>query len=154
MIPIENYTTLLLLTSKFLDKNVDDARNDFKISPEQKENNLFGDFSWEMINRALRTKMKEVLYKKIPYLKQKNEQAFEKLRDNNLHLWDYFGDIEEFVGLVNTEKLIREAEKKFRKQKENFRKLIEEEGGDSEKIIEEASNLAGKELIEYILNAR
>lgn len=151
--PIENHHIILLLTSEFFDKNVNDERNDFHISPMQAERNLFGDLSWEMINCEARREIEKILYGQFPNLRHENQKRIEAIKNDYLHLAEYL-DIP-LGGLSDKEAIIKEAESKFSKDKQDFRKSLPALGNatfkDDTEIIKKASDLAGKELIEYVL---
>jgi hypothetical protein len=51
---------LFLLSSEYLNKRVNDARDDFAIHPKQR-GGLFGDLSWADIQDSLSEKLKEIL---------------------------------------------------------------------------------------------
>ncbi len=55
---------LFLLSSEYLDKNVNDERSDFLIYPNRtNQENLFGNLSWVDIQETLTQKLKEILVK-------------------------------------------------------------------------------------------
>ena len=150
--PVEGHQIVFLLTSVFLNDKVDDERNDFEISPNQAEHNLFGDFSWEMINEKLSEKIAEILYDKFPTLKNKNKEIIQNLKKEYLHLADYLSDdrINSLGGLIDEEEIIKKAENDFLKIKREFRKTLEK-NENNKQILDEARALAGQELLEYIL---
>ena len=148
--PIDNYSSVFLLESSFFDDKVYDERNDFNISPFQKENLRFGDLSWEDINQALELAIEEILFTKFPDLVNKNKNIIKNLKNNYLYLADYIEEINLLGGLIQEETIIRKAEDKFIKDKREFRTELKE-STSNEEVLKKASDLAGKELIEYVL---
>ncbi len=148
--PLQKNKTTFLLTSAFLDKAVNDERNDFTIYPKQVD--LMHHLSWEQINIALKKEIKDILYKKFPDLETENKKITKAIKEENLHLIDYLQDIDSLGGLVNSESIIEKAELLFLKDKSDFRKELKKTSNkDSQEVIRKASDLAGKELIEYVL---
>ena len=143
--PIDGYRIIFLLTSKFLDKTVKTERDDFAISPEKAEHNLFPDFSWGMINSELSNMIAEILYEKYPELKEHNKKITRDIKEKHLHLADYLKeDINPLAGFIKEEETIQKAENAFQEAKQKFRQ-------NKNPKIEDVSKLAGQELIEYIL---
>ena len=151
IIPIDEYQIIFLLSSKFLDDKVDNERNDFSISPNQAEHTLFGDLSWEMINQGLGQEIATILKEKFPELEIKNKEIIKGIKHKHLHLVDYLGDINYLGGLIDQENIIKQAEGKFLKEKQSFRKGVEGKEYESNELLKKASTLAGQELTEYIL---
>ena len=147
--PINKIKTIFLLTSSFLDEKVNDERNDFDIYPKKLD--LIHYLSWEIINSSLKNSIKKVLYQNYPTLEETNKDSMKKIKENHLHLIDYIEGVDSLGGLINSEDIIKEAEDKFLKDKRKFRLDLKNKDDNSKDIIKKASDLAGKELIEYVL---
>lgn len=146
--PLEGVKTTLLLTSDFFDKRVNDERNDFDIFP--KITNLTNPLSWEVINNQLREIIKEIIYEKYPELEATNKELIKSIKEDNLHLVEYLQDVDSLGGMVDGDSIIERAEEIYKQEKIAFKKELKEKKIDSSEIIRKASNLAGKELIEYV----
>ena len=100
-----------------------------------------------MINTKLRSEIENILYIKNPFLEEENQRTLHAIKEEYLHLADYL-DVP-LGGLMSKEKIIQEAEHKFQKDKATFRKNFDTLNSDDK--IKRASDLAGKELTEYVL---
>ncbi len=149
--PIDECQIIFLLSSDFLDDKVDNERNDFSMNPNQAKDTLFGDFSWEMINQGLDQEIATILKEKFPELEDEYKEIIKRIKRKHLHLVDYLGDINYLGGLIKQENIIKQAEEKFLKEKQSFRKEVEGKKYRSNELLKKASTLAGQELTEYIL---
>jgi Histidine kinase-, DNA gyrase B-, and HSP90-like ATPase len=149
IIPIKGKSAIFLVTSPFLDDAVNDERDDFNVFP--KITNLLSPLSWEQINNRLKEALRDVIYGAYPNLQTENAKTIAAIRDENLHLADYMGEIDSLVGLIDSESIIEKAEQQFQQDKKSFRAVLKAETPNSEEVLRKASDLAGKELIEYVL---
>ncbi len=147
--PIKGKNSIFLVTSSFLDSAVNDERDDFNIYP--KIMNLLNPLSWEQINGRLKDALRDVIYSAYPNLKEQNTELVSSIRDENLHLVDYMEEIDSLGGLIDSESIIEKAEQQFLQDKKSFRTILKQEKPDSAEILSKASDLAGKELIEYVI---
>lgn len=149
IIPIKGKSTIFLVTSPFLDDAVNDERDDFNVFP--KITNLLSPLSWEQINNRLKEALRDVIYGAYPNLQTENAKTIAAIRAENLHLADYMGEIDSLGGLIDSESIIEKAEQQFQQDKKSFRAVLKAEKPNSEEVLRKASDLAGKELIEYVL---
>jgi len=106
--------------------------------------------SWEVINNQLREIIKEIIYEKYPKLEATNKELIKSIKEDNLHLVEYLQDVDSLGGMVDGDSIIERAEEIYKQEKIAFKKELKEKKIDSSEIIRKASNLAGKELIEYV----
>ena len=111
---------------------------------------MLNPLSWEQINHQLKTALKEILYAEYPSLQEENTKIITSIRDDNLHLADYMEEIDSLGGLIDSESIIERAEQQFQQDKKSFRASLKNEQIDSADVLSKASDLAGKELIEYV----
>lgn len=156
---------LFLLSSDYLDKNVNDERDDFNIKPAQfSSDDLFGDLSWRDIHDSLSKKIKSVCK---GYGIDVEKQAQENLKqsiDNAPFLVAYLRNNDS--GL-SSEELIKKAKEKYEADKIMLRKPESKDNDDyklklnivvqaelaeyifdREKIINKLKNIVDEELIE------
>ena len=147
--PISGKKITLLLTGEYLDNSCNEERNEFGIYPRQTD--MSSILSWSEINSEVRPLVKKILEEKSPIVAERNVQATKKIREDFLHLSDYLDDLDSLGGAVDTEGMIRKAEKRFLDDKLDFRKKSQGANVDRVEVLHKASDLAGKELIEYVL---
>jgi len=148
IVPVKGASITLLVTSDFLDDAIDDQRDDFDIKP--KTSSFYAPLCWQEINEALQVAVREVIYSAYPDLEGKNKEIIASIRNENLHLASYIALNASIGGLVDSDALIENAEKAFHQDKKNLRKMLHQNNPHCEDILRYASDLAGKELIEYI----
>jgi hypothetical protein len=149
IIPIKCKSAIFLVTSPFLDKAVNDERDDFDIFP--KNTDLLRSLSWEQINNHLKEALRDVIYEAYPNLQEDNAKTIAAIRDESLHLADYMGEIDSLGGLIDSESIIEKAEQLFQQDKKSFRAILKSQRPNNEEVLRRASDLAGKELIEYVI---
>jgi len=147
--PIKGKKSIFLVTSAFLDKSANDERDDFDIYP--KITNLLTLLSWESINEQLKNALRDVIYTAFPNLKEQNIKIISSIKDENLHLADYMEEVDSLGGLIDAETIIEKAEQQFQQDKKGFRAALKLAKPDNADILRKASDLAGKELIEYVI---
>ncbi len=158
----EKGSSLMLLSSDYLDETVNDERTDFYI--KAKETTLAEPFSWKDINSNLRKELDVVVNNRYPNLLKEKESAANSLAQDYPHLSKYIKPLDNIcVGELNETKIIREAVKQYEADKESiredFKKLINNNvDADSDKVYQEyidisdrISELNCQELAEYVL---
>lgn len=158
----ENGSSLMLLSSTYLDETVNDERTDFYI--KAKETTITEPFSWRDINYNLRKRLTVVVNDHYPNLLKEKEAAANSLSQDYPHLSKYIKPMDNIcIGELNENKIIKEALKQYEDDKErireDFKKLISNNvQGEKEKIYQEyitmserISELNSQELAEYIL---
>lgn len=144
--PIKGYKILFLLESTYLNRKADKERYVFDVDPTYCEAD--SPVSWTMINENLLEKVESILLSKFPTLEEDGEKLMEEVKSNNLHLASYVEPLNKIGGIYSKKYYIDKAESKYKKDKEDFVKNKDQ--WRPEKVIRKASDLAGKELIEYI----
>lgn len=148
----QKMSSILLVTSNYLDNHVNNERNEFDIIDK---GNL-GILSWETINESLANKIEEILVTEFPNFKDDNEKNINELIDEYPYLSKY---IKEDNSLIkNKDRILVESKKKFEKDKtqvsNKFRKLLEDNKINSEEfdnVVHSISEISARELAEYIV---
>ncbi len=145
---ISGYNILFLAESKYLDspQRIDPDRQTFDIDPTYNE--VDSPISWQMINKPLLEVIERILLARFPSLKDDGEKLIDKVRNEHLHLASYVEAPNRIGGIYSEKHFIDRAETKFKQDKAEFFK--NKDSWRPEKVIRKASDIAGKELIEYI----
>ncbi len=142
------YSGFLLLESEYLDKRVNNERNDFDVFPIRTD--LVCTISWEMINSVLKNKIFEILKEDIPESQKLNKQRLEEIQQERPYLVEYIDEADiDMAVFLDKKNIVEKAKKRFDIAKENF---IANSGKTSysEKELDEAIQIAQNELVSYV----
>ncbi|WP_424003516.1 hypothetical protein [Maribacter sp. IgM3_T14_3] len=142
------YSGLMLLESKYFDKQVNNERNDFDIFPVKTD--LVSTISWEMINNELKKVISKIVSKGIPETKKINRKKIKEIQEERPYLVNYIDpqDIE-MAGYLDKRQIIDKAKKKFDVAKEKVLNNSNKENF-TDKELNDAIQLAQNELVSYI----
>lgn len=150
----ENKSSILLVTSDFFDKHVNDERNEFDIP--QSENRLDCELSWEEINFNLQYAIDSILINEFPHLKEENEKNISELIDDFPYLAKYIRA--DNSKIKDKEKVLAASKKKYEQEKERiskrFKDLLDKNDLDSEAFsnsVDDVTDMSARELAEYIV---
>ena len=149
-----NKSSILLVTSDFFDKHVNDERNEFDIP--QYGNRLDCNLTWEQINFNLQCEIDNILIKEFPNLEKENDRNISELIEQFPHLAKYIR--EDNSKIKNKEKILNSSKKKYEQEKERiskkFKELLDKNELDSDAFdssIEDITDMSARELAEYIV---
>lgn len=152
-LPNDN-SSILLVTSNFLDEHVKNDRNEFDIP--NNENTLNYGLSWEKINFNLKNIIDNILIEEFPNIEKENKQKISELIESHPYLTPFI--LEETSKIINKEKTLSHAKQRFEKKKEEishkFKFFLDQNELDSEdfyKSLEEVTSISSLELAEYIV---
>lgn len=146
-------SSIMLLCSGYLDKHINDDRNNFTI--DMNNESADSPISLANINEELKVKMQNVLLKQLPEIKQKNDKTIEEAIDEEPYLASY---IKKNGAIISSKQdLIRNSKKEYEKDLENnkkdFKKILKDKKIDTteyDRIIEEFKDFQLRELGRYI----
>ncbi len=154
---------LFLLSSEYLDKKVNDTRDDFDIYPRQK-NSMLNELSWDDLQDKLSEKLLEILLENNINIQEEAQKELDRAIQEAPYLSSYLTNnkySKESSRLIeNAEKLLSEDKKKLRSNTSNNqqeckdRLLITTQTElaeyifDRQKIIDNLKNLTDKETLE------
>ena len=145
-------SAFLLLTSPYLDENVNDARNEFAIKEKQRD--FVAPISLEDIERSLQEKVSKILRETFPENMSDNQDAIEKLIDEHPHLSTYIRKQNPLLSLENILKAAKEAyDKEKNSARDRLKKLLKNKNIDVkelEKAMNNVSDISARELAQYI----
>lgn len=136
---------LFLLSSDYLNKKVNDTRDDFLIHPKQK-NSMLDDLSWIDIQDALSDKLKNILLDNGIDMEAEAKEELEKAINKAPYLSNYLSGNP--YGM-ESDKLIADAEKSLNKDKEQLRN--NKYNGEQE-FQAKINTVTHTELAEYIFD--
>ncbi len=144
---ISKYRILFFLSSNYLDDQKGGERLHFDIPKSNDEDNF--ELGWKEINIKLQEVLRGVInsHAELKFLDQEYQKACKKIKEENLHLVSYIGS-SNTIGSQKADSLLGSAEKKFLEDKKAFKK--DSAHMPIEQAMSKASDLAGKELIEYV----
>lgn len=144
----QGYSGLLLLESNYLNKRVNNERNDYDIFPVRTD--VFSSLSWEIINSYLKEVISGIISDTIPETLSINKEKLQEIQDERPYLMNYIEDEDiEMVGFLDKHQIIEKAKKRFDFAKENVLKNAGKEDYTNEDLTE-AIQLAQNELVSYI----
>ena len=142
----------LLLTSDFLDENVNNQRNEFIII----KNSNIGNISFDDINYCLKSAIDEIICDNVPNIAEENERCIKDLIEEYPHLTKYIKQDVSFV--KNKKDILYMAKRKFDNEKESvrtkFTKLLNANNVDIKEfddLVEKINFISANELAEYIV---
>lgn len=141
----KNVNILFLLSSEYLDKKVNDTRDDFAIHPKQK-NSMFDDLSWADIQDAFSEKLKKILLDNNIDIEEEAKKELDEAIDKAPYLSQYL------TGnpyAEKSEKLIENAENLLNEDKKNLRKNTQL---NQQEYKQKLSSITHAELAEYIFD--
>ena len=146
-------SSIMLLCSSYLDKHINDDRNNFTI--DMNNESVESPISLANINEKLKVKMQNVLLKQLPEIKQKNDKTIEEAIDEEPYLASY---IKKNGAIISSKQdLIKNSKKEYEKDLENnkkdFRKILKRKKIDTaeyDRIINEFKDFQLRELGRYI----
>lgn len=146
-------SSIMLLCSSYLDKHINDDRNNFTI--DMNNESVESPISLANINEKLKVKMQNVLLKQLPEIKQKNDKTIEEAIDEEPYLASY---IKKNGAIISSKQdLIKNSKKEYEKDLENnkkdFRKILKRKKIDTaeyDRIIDEFKDFQLRELGRYI----
>lgn len=142
------YSGFLLLESEYLNRRVNNERNDFDIKPVRTD--AFTTLSWELINEELKKVVTDLVKEGIPETTEINKAKIKEIHEERPYLINYIEETDiEIAGFIDKKKIIDNAKKKFDNAKE---KILATAGKEEYTDIElyEAIELTQNELVSYI----
>jgi len=135
---------LYLLSSKYLDSNVNDTRDDFNIYPKQKKQDLFHNLSWQQIQSSIK--------EQIRLIAKENNIEIDKLAEE--HLREAIKESPFLVYYLKDNELGEDSiilQKKAKKLFEKDKKFLRDTKNQTdEKYKEKLAIVTQSELTEYI----
>lgn len=144
------YSGFLLLESEYLDKRVNNERNDFDIMPIRTD--VFSTISWEMINSKLKNEISAIVTEDIPETENINREKINEIQEERPYLIEYIEEDDiDMAGFLDKKYIIEKAKKKFDVAKEKF---LANSGKStySDKELNEAIQITQNELVAYIFD--
>ena len=141
-----NINILFLLSSDYLDKKVNETRDDFDIYPKQK-NSLFDELSWDDLQDALSDKLLTILQENNIDIKAQAQKELEQAIEKAPYLSSYLTSNE--YG-KDSSKLIEHAEKKLSEDKKTVREIGNNK--NSQEYKDKLLLTTQTELAEYIFD--
>lgn len=139
----QSVNILFLLSSEYLNKKINDTRDDFLIHPKQK-NSTLGDLSWSEIQDAFSEKLKNILLANDINVEKQAKVELDKAIDEAPYLSGYLIDNEYSK---DSTQLIAEAEKKLTDDKKILRGATY---NNEQERKQKLSIVTHSELAEYI----
>jgi len=135
---------LYLLSSDYLDKSVNNTRDDFNIYPKQKNQDLFNSLSWREIQNEVKEQIKTIAKENNIEIDKLAQENLQRAKEEAPFLIYYLQDNE-----ANQESkvLIKEAKKRLEKDKSFLRDITNE---SSEDYQDKLAIVTQSELTEYI----
>lgn len=150
----DNKSSIILVTSPFFDEHVKDERDSLDIA--QSENTLNYGLSRDIINNKLEYEIENILIEEFPRLEEDNKRNRTELMQDYPFLAKQFR--EDKSKIVNKEKMLTIAKRKFEQEKEEtsnkFKELLEQNDLDSKEFyraMDEVTSMAARELAEYVV---
>ncbi len=144
----QGFNGTLLLESEALNEAIDNFRDDFDIYPVQTD--MFHSFSWEMINRELKTIVSELVQSEIPNVEEKNRAQLQEIQDERPYLVQYIDEEDiKIAGFISKQQIIKRAKKRFDTAKDNLLKNIGKPEYSDEELAE-AIKVTQNELVAYV----
>lgn len=150
-------SSIMYLTSEYFDAHDNDERNSLEIFPSQTDS--FCPLSMDEINSQLQESVMTIVNERYPDLNCQNVDKLETLQEEYPYLAKYFDD-KVGVGTIDTETIIKDAEKKYNREKEQIRKkysrLLQKHGATKKDIqsyqafIADTGAHSQQELAEYV----
>lgn len=142
------YAGFLLVESEYLDKHVNNERNNFGIYPVRTD--VYSTISWEMINNELKKILSDLIQQDIPEAKSMNTEKLKEIQDERPYLIEYIEEADiDMAGFLDKKTIIDKAKKRFDSAKERF--LSSTGKPDyTEKELNEAIQITQNELVSYI----
>ena len=144
------YSGFLLLESEYLDKRVNNERNDFDIMPIRTD--VFSTISWEMINSKLKNEISAIVTEDIPETQDINREKINEIQEERPYLIEYIEEDDiDMAGFLDKKYIIEKAKKKFDVAKEKF---LANSGKStySDRELNEAIQITQNELVAYIFD--
>lgn len=153
----EGDSSLMLLTSPYLDDRVNQERNGFEgIKP--KSSDLASPLSWENIKVPLVANISTEIDRLYPDLQKNNIDKIDRLIDENPYLAKYLRQEQRNVGILNTEEILKRSKKHYEDDKEKiektFLRALERNKVDSHSFreaISDVQEMSTLELARYIV---
>lgn len=153
MLEIPNYTSVVfLITSPYFDENVNDERNEFRITDVC---DLLDELSWDIINPRIQQEIDTIILEKFPEIEDNNKKVILDLKKEFPYLTSYIDN--DPSKIKNKIQIINNAKKAFEKEKRDisnrFKELLNKNkinSKDFDNIISDISDIASRELAEYI----
>ena len=136
---------LFLLSSEYLNKEVNETRDNFDIYPKSK-NSVFDELSWEEVQDSLSEKLRIILLESGIDIEAKAKKNLDRAIDEAPYLSEYL--IENPHG-KNSERLIKNAEKLLYKDKKTLREKTHK---NQQEYQEKLATITHAELAEYIFD--
>lgn len=151
----DNNSVIMLLTSPYLDKMVNDERNEFSIKQEEDEEGDFENISFAEINRTLKQNVDEILSTRYPELNNERESILAECIEEYPYLAKYIREDKSLypkkLQVIKLAKEKYEAEKL--KIKSNFKNLLKKKRINEKDLfssLDDVSEMASRELAAYI----
>lgn len=142
------YSGLMLVESDYLKEKVNNDRNDFDIFPVKTD--AFSPLSWEMINKALKASISDLVTRLIPDAPELNRKKLIEIQNERPYLVGYIEDRDyDIAGFLDKNQIIEKAKKRFDAAKE---KLLASAGKDeyTDSELTDAIQITQDELVSYI----
>jgi hypothetical protein len=148
-------SSTFLLTSKYFDVRIDDARNKFTFDCKENEPTLDNPLPMPKINIELKNKVYDILIKKYPNLKEENKDIINDCINENPHLAKYIRNISTGI-LSDKQAILKKADSAFRIEKkvvkDDFVKMLasnEIDTDEFQKNISHLNDMCNRELAQY-----
>lgn len=149
-------STIMLLTSRYLDQRVNDERNKFTIDMNEINTTFDNPITFQQINAQLRNRIGEILLERYPQIKVENDSVINECIEEYPYLAKY---IKQDTSIIkNKSNIVDNAEKKYKQEKtrvkDSFKKLIKSNNLDEDefnRLVLEVEDISARELAQYIL---
>lgn len=136
-----------LITSDYLEENLNDERDEFTIKPKQTNHtSTFKDLSWEDIHSALSEKLKQICIQNNINIERQAREYLHEALNKAPYLGNYLHENEYSLPPKD---LIRKAEKALEKDKEKLRNSINKTDEEYQFIL---NRVVQTELAEYVFD--
>jgi hypothetical protein len=129
------YEIVFLLYSEFFNGKSDNSRQKIDVDKQ----------TFNTIKKVFITKINDILNKKIPSIKERNQKIKDGLNNKYPHYYGYFDETS--IGLINRDKTLEIAQKRFFQ----VQKKILEASNLTDDQYEQAIGISSRLLAEYIL---
>lgn len=119
----ERGSSIMLLSSPYLDDRVNPERNGF-IGIKPKSSDLASPLSWEDIKGPLVNNISQEINKLYPEVKQTNDDKLDALIEENPYLVKYLRSEKQNIGILNTDDILKRSKKRYEEDKEKIQKTF------------------------------
>lgn len=142
------YSGFILLEATYLDKKVNNDRNNFDIYPIKTD--VFSPLSWDSINTSVKLEIGKLIEEGVPETKKINSDKLKEIQEERPYLMQHIQpeDID-MAGFLDKNTIIEKAKKSFDTAKEKVLKNAGKKEYTNQEL-NEAIQLAQNELVSYI----